>query len=584
VKPRSCTGVQSASRNRGFALIAFVLLLVLVAGYVVAAALNRTGSELASTREDRNMNALNQAKAALIAYAASEEWQLYKALPQTPPTAYVQPGSLPCPDQDNDGDADCWTPYTSSMIGRLPWKTIGSDDLRDASGEGLWYALSQNFRKYQCPPNSPGAGCTTINSDTQGQLTVTGTALGTVPTTNVVAIIFAPGLPVQGQVRDAANINSAASYLEGLNLGDPVNYIVDTTAPPSNDRLLTITQAELMAAVEPAAAAKIEHDVKPLLQDYFNKWHAYPFAVPWPGAGPPALQSAYLGVAGQTEGLLPLTNTPPSFDWLSSPIAVTQIAGGTGSSTVTGWNCSLNSSPLQVVCRIDYSGGSSDRPAIKMEIPISNVHLAFADTPSVPDPWGVTMTDRFGNTIVPNPPPYGPWSQSSPSFIPTLDFQALADRGTVLYTGRLPNAGVTSNRVFITVLLPAPPALLPKLSGASMTWFFANQWFRLTYYAMSPGYAPGGGASCVPSGAPLCLTVNNLPSPTDKRAILVLAGRNLSVVPRPSGNFAAYLEGANLTAANGTAPYIYEHRFGTPASGSATLPTGINDRVVVLGP
>lgn len=582
MKPRLCTCVHSAPRNRGFALIAFVLLLILVAGYVVAAALNRTGSELSSAREDRTMNALRQAKAALITYAASEQWQLYKALPSTPPAVYVQPGSLPCPDQDNDGDADCWAPLTSSMIGRLPWKTIGSDDLRDASGERLWYALSHDFRKNQCP----GTGCTTINSDTQGQLTVTGTALGTVSITNVVAIVFAPGLPVQGQIRDAANINNAPSYLEGLNLGNPVNYSIDTTAPPSNDRVLTITQAELMAAVEPAVAAKIAHDVKPLLQDYSDKWNAYPFAVPWPVAGPPALQSAYLGVAGQTEGLLPLTNTPPSFNWLSSPITVTQISGGTGSSAVTGTSCSLNFSPDRVVCRVDYSGGSGDRPAIRMEIPISNVHLAFADTPSVPDPWNLTMTDRFGNPISPNPPPHGAWSQSSPinSSVqpPVLGFQALADRGTVVYKGRLRSASSTSNRVFITVLLPAPPSLLPKLSGTDMTWFFANQWFRQTYYAISPGWAPGGGGDCV--ATPPCLTVKNLPSPyTNKNAILVLAGRYLGTVtpnPRPSGNFADYLENSNLTAANTasglSAHYVYEHRTGTP--------TSINDRVVVLAP
>jgi hypothetical protein len=57
--------------------------------------------------------------------------------------------------------------------------------------------------------------------------------------------------------------------------------------------------------------------------------------------------------------------------------------------------------------------------------------------------------------------------------------------------------------------------------------------------------------------------------------ILVLAGRALNGSPRPSG-IANYLEGTNLTAANDTTPYVYEHRAG--------VPTAINDRVVVVSP
>ena len=50
------------------------------------------------------------------------------------------------------------------IIGRLPWKTFGLPDLRDGSGERLWYALSPNFRDN--PSVSP------LNSDTRGSITV----------------------------------------------------------------------------------------------------------------------------------------------------------------------------------------------------------------------------------------------------------------------------------------------------------------------------------------------------------------------------------------------------------------------------
>jgi len=148
----------------------------------------------------------------------------------------------------------------------------------------------------------------------------------------------------------------------------------------------------------------------------------------------------------------------------------------------------------------------------------------------------------------------------------------------VTYTGRLQNARDTNNRVTITVPLPAP-SYLPRLTNTSptnpnITWFTSNQWYRQTYYAISLGFAPGGGGSCNPLPAtPSCLTVNNLPAPKDnKRAILVFAGRALDGSARPSGNLANYLEGQNSTPAD----FIYEHRAGTP--------TAINDRVVVVSP
>ncbi len=61
------------------------------------------------------------------------------------------------------------------------------------------------------------------------------------------------------------------------------------------------------------------------------------------------------------------------------------------------------------------------------------------------------------------------------------------------------------------------------------------------------------------------------PTPDDKRAILVFAGRALANT-RPSANLSDYLESQNSTPAD----FIFEHRQGSP--------TSINDRVVVLAP
>src|SRR6266568_5468863 len=212
VKVRAYGETAAASGERGFALIVILSLAALISAYLIATVLNLTGAGLANAREERSMNALRQAKAALIAYAASEQWQLYKGQTTN------QPGGLPCPDTDDDGDSEGLCSNALSRIGRLPWKSIGAEDLRDASGERLWYAVSSNFRRL--------SGTTVINSDTQGLLTVTGTA----PASNVVAIVFAPGPPVLGQDRSTGH-NDPAAYLEGFTAGAN-NYTFTTTALP----------------------------------------------------------------------------------------------------------------------------------------------------------------------------------------------------------------------------------------------------------------------------------------------------------------------------------------------------------------
>ena len=552
------------SVQRGFALIAILALAALISAFLIASALNFTSAGISNEREDRSMKALRQAKAALIAYAASEQWQAYKLQTTN------QPGGLPCPDNNDTGASPGICPAAADRVGRLPWATIGSEDLRDASGQRLWYAVSSNFYK-----NSANV----INSDTQGLLNVTGAA----PASNVVAVVIAPGGALSGQDRIAQH-NNPAAYLEGLTASTP-DYGFNTVALPSgtaNDRLLVITQAELMAAVEPVVAARVERDVKPLLLEYFSKWGAYPFAVPF--ASPPSAQGDYLGASPQTTGLLPVTNTA-TFTWQNP--TVTQIPGGTGSppSTVTSWSCSITSS---VTCTINYSGGSDDRPDIRLEVFLANASMAFADTPSSATATEALVMEKGGGgspgTF--NPPPYGWWSMVG-SFAPTLTFVAQAGGGALTYTGRLQNAGSMNNQAKITVPLPAAPGYLPRLTNPSTTnpniaWFLLNQWYRQTYYAMSPGFAPGGvvsgnPAACNPlPGTPSCLTVNNLPpsfvQKNDKQAILVFAGRALNGSTRPSGTLADYLEGQNSTQAD----FIYEHRVGAP--------TTINDRVVVVSP
>src|SRR5665647_2016844 len=117
---------QGRGKQHGAALLVMLVILVIGAAAVLITSLSTTA--LKNARQKTTSDALAQAKDALIGYAVSDT---------------NRPGELPCPDFDNDGMitlADYSGSNCKSLIGRLPWKTLGLPDLRDGSGEHLWYA------------------------------------------------------------------------------------------------------------------------------------------------------------------------------------------------------------------------------------------------------------------------------------------------------------------------------------------------------------------------------------------------------------------------------------------------------------
>ena len=132
-------------------MIALVTMVALISSYLLANVMTRTSTEVRLDNDQRTQQALRDAKAALIAYAASQAWATGTT---------DQPGALPCPaDQATDNYGNAGTSCgaaASGRIGRLPWKKIGASELRDGSSNLLWYSLSASFRN---APNS-----TVINS------------------------------------------------------------------------------------------------------------------------------------------------------------------------------------------------------------------------------------------------------------------------------------------------------------------------------------------------------------------------------------------------------------------------------------
>ncbi len=267
-----------ADRQYGQALL--VILVILGVAVTALVFYFANPGRLSIERDQKTAAALAQAKEALIGYAAADN---------------NRPGSLPCPDTNNNGSseifvgADC-----SNYIGRLPWRTLGLPDLRDGNGERLWYAVSREFaRNPSCLSACP------LNSDTAGQITITGTA----PAGNVIAIIFAPGLVTGSQVRSAANENTISNYLEGGNeTGIATNTFVTGQATATfNDSLLAITSDALFSVVN----IRVAKEAIAALESYRTVNSYYPFANSYGSASP------YYCSPGLNRGRFPITLSGP---------------------------------------------------------------------------------------------------------------------------------------------------------------------------------------------------------------------------------------------------------------------------------
>ena len=247
-------------------------------------------------RERKTATALAVAKQALIGRAAIDD---------------TLPGSLPCPDlathiagsnMPDDGIADLFSGINCpSYVGRLPWRTLGLADLRDADGERLWYALSPNFRDFSSQVH--------INDASIGTLTVSGAT----PLTNVVAIVIAPGAALNGQMRDSAtNQNNVANYLDGINASGNGVFVTQVADNTFNDRIATITVADLMATVE----KRVANEVTAALNQYFltNSVLPKPASATDFNCQPNGDQTLCVPMATGMPGLIP-RNLSPGTGW-----------------------------------------------------------------------------------------------------------------------------------------------------------------------------------------------------------------------------------------------------------------------------
>ena len=313
--------------QRGAALIILMLAIVLSLVTLVTFRSERKGPELEAQR--KTTLALAQAKEALIGFAVGVKLG----------SSARRPGDLPCPDFDNDGDAetscgDMLGSLQERRIGRLPWKTLGLPDLRDGYGERLWYAVSNNFKN--------NTRTSILNSDTLGTITVRDSKgnlyLDATGATGAIAVIFSPGPPltrqdghVQNRVCVPCDALEKCTATPATNTPhcDPINYldiapigednknfedgsadngfvlgpIVNASqATVLNDRLITISSADLMPVLEKRVAGEVLFCLAEYAGDSRNQGR-YPWAAPLNVSAAPS----YLDVSGARFGRIPDT-------------------------------------------------------------------------------------------------------------------------------------------------------------------------------------------------------------------------------------------------------------------------------------
>lgn len=246
---------QCRPAQRGFTLWVLVFMLALGLGYSLylgsntIARRNSHDAALAAT--------LLHAKEALLARAVNDQ---------------NRPGSLPCPDLitdsqamnnlPGDGKADMLAGnHCPTYLGWLPWITLDLAEPTDVTGNHLWYALSPGLRDDD--------SAQPINGDTAMSLEIDGQP-------EIAAIIIAPGAPIGQQNRPS---NKPADYLESNN-GLNSKFVSGPRKSDFNDTLITISRAEIMAAVGKRIAGELRSCLEQHAASSANPAHRYPWPAP----------------------------------------------------------------------------------------------------------------------------------------------------------------------------------------------------------------------------------------------------------------------------------------------------------------
>jgi hypothetical protein len=511
----SLSNMQNRGRLKAKQKGAVVILIAFIVGLgVLAYLLNAYDpARLRLAQDKKTMQALNEAKQALIAWAVSHP---------------DYPGQMPLPDRNGeatpnyDGFSDCppsGTPFSEPssyalLIGQLPIYGQGvpcvspliglGGNYYDGQGNRLWYAVSRNLvHRYEFlsanPSSNPIINPSIINNSIWLKVRDEN---GNIISDRVAAVITSPGAAIGSQNRTgAANVNN---YLDTFLIGATAFSNSDYDSSDEdfvirkdrdvNDKLVYITIDELMAALE----KRVGEAARMALKNYQDTNGYYPYAahlgtsLSYDGDGD--LQSGFLPIFQNCSYIATsVTNralncTQPIFDAVTSGITTVRFYLPSGIFTSSAGSCTGQTGNTQCHCSgagscstasLTFSCNTTTCNAVGTgatgDMRIVDGKLAFAtggcviNTPIAQDGFGCPISNT--NT--------------------TIRVTCNSD-GTA--------ASFSNTDVALDSFLPA--------------WFKANQWQNFVYYQMTR-----------PAAASLTVDTHST------EAVIVTVGRPINTAP-----------------------------------------------------
>lgn len=253
--------------QRGAVLL--ILLSLLVLGGLSFLVNQLSPAAIAAKRRQQTATALAQARDALIGHALTyRERQAFQDTNSTGNDDAALYGYLPLPDvgtsRFNAGQQNpacntegCAMDFingafpagTDSIIGRLPWRTLGTGPLRDGDGECLWYLVSAAHKDLGIAANA------VMNADTLGHIDNVTTndsshlrSRLTQAHERPLAMIFSPGPALDAQAQFRGPIGSDVITQCGGNY-QPGNYLETNLAATILDNDSTSTSTYFTGAI-----------------------------------------------------------------------------------------------------------------------------------------------------------------------------------------------------------------------------------------------------------------------------------------------------------------------------------------------
>jgi len=246
--------------QKGIAVWAILLLLSGVGAGMLYSVLGASNPRQIAMQ--KTITSLALAQQALLAYA-NQPLGLTECEANCP-----RPGDLPCPDRNNDGNAET-TCSNTARLGRLPWKTLGIGDVRDGSGERLWYAVSERYK------NNPRL--LPLNLDTPGAwsvLSAEGVLWDATQGSGVAAVLIAPMQPIvreDGWIQQRLESSSevAKQYLDIHNQdnANPIEktangFVMATATTHFNDVVWPITASRMHQAMQKQVLSELKRSLR----------------------------------------------------------------------------------------------------------------------------------------------------------------------------------------------------------------------------------------------------------------------------------------------------------------------------------